>query len=61
MREHILDLRYAKACELLKSSSTAITDIPFLCGYSSRNFFMRMFKRKSGMTMRDWRKKHQRP
>ena len=58
IREHILDLRFKRACELLKSSSTAISDIPFLCGYDSRNFFMRMFKRKSGMTMRDWRTDH---
>lgn len=55
MREHILDLRYAKACELLRDGATAISDIPFLCGYDSRNFFMRMFKRKSGKTMREWR------
>ena len=56
MREHILDLRYEKACELLKDGTTALSDIPLLCGYDSRNFFMRMFKRKSGMTMRDWKR-----
>jgi len=56
MREHILDLRYAKACDLLRSGTTALSDIPILCGYESRNFFMRMFKRKSGVTMREWRR-----
>ena len=44
------------ANELVKDGSTALSDIPLLCGYDSRNFFMRMFKRKSGITMRDWRK-----
>ena len=56
MREHILDLRYRKACDLLKEGRTALSDIPILCGYDSRNFFMRLFKRRSGMTMRQWRR-----
>ena len=56
MREHILDLRYRKACDLLKEGRTALSDIPILCGYDSRNFFMRMFKRKSGLTMRQWQR-----
>ena len=33
-------------------------DIPYLCGYDSVNFFQRMFKRESGMTMRAWRQKN---
>lgn len=52
----IQNRRFEKACSLLLSGRTAISDIPLLCGYETGNFFMKLFKRKSGMTMRKWRK-----
>ena len=40
------------------SSDMPLGGIPYLCGYDSANFFQRMFKRESGMTMRAWRQKN---
>ena len=42
----------------LRTGDMPLGDIPYLCGYDSVNFFQRMFKRESGMTMRAWRKKN---
>ena len=58
IRREIHLRRYEKACLLLRTSDMPLGDIPYLCGYDSVNFFQRMFKRESGMTMRDWRQKN---
>ena len=42
----------------LRTGDMPLGDIPYLCGYDSVNFFQRMFKRESGMTMRAWRQKN---
>jgi len=54
--------RLEKAMSLLESGNVAIEDIPAFCGYDSPAFFKTIFKRETGMTMREWRKSHrQRP
>ena len=58
IRHEIHRRRFEKACLLLRTSNMAIGDIPYLCGYDSTNFFQRMFKRESGMTMRTWRQRN---
>ena len=50
--------RIDTAKNLLKNGSMAIDDIPSFCGYDSTAFFKTVFRRETGMTMREWRNKN---
>ena len=50
--------RYAKALELLGDPNQAIGPIAALCGWRSETHLMNEFKRRMGMTMREWRARH---
>lgn len=58
IRETIQDLRFERALSYLRNPNQAITPIPTLCGYASEPFFKRMFKNRTGLTMREWRKRN---
>ena len=45
---------------LLKSGNIPIEEIPSFCGYGSVAFFKTIFRRQTGLTMREWRKKARR-
>lgn len=47
--------RIEKAMMLLKSGNIPIEEIPSFCGYDSAAFFKTIFRRETGMTMREWR------
>ena len=55
--DEIHDIRFQKACELLAHTELPIATIVAQCGYGSDSFIKRMFRERSGMTMREWRKK----
>lgn len=48
--------RIEKAMTLLKSGNIPIEEIPSFCGYDSVAFFKTIFRRETGLTMREWRK-----
>ena len=52
----IHEARMDKALALLRRGSFPIDAIPGACGYASVAFFKSLFKRRTGMTMREWRK-----
>lgn len=56
IRDEIQMLRFDRALSLLRKPNQAIAPIANLCGYASEPFFKRLFKRKTGLTMREWRK-----
>lgn len=56
IREEIHAIRMEKAFRLLRNPNQSIGPIAGLCGYESEPFFKRMFKRETGLTMRDWRR-----
>lgn len=56
IRDEIQILRFDKALSLLLKPNQAIAPIANLCGYASEPFFKRLFKKKTGLTMREWRK-----
>ena len=58
IREEIQMLRFDKALSLLRKPNQAIAPIANLCGYASKPFFKRLFKKKTGLTMREWRKQN---
>lgn len=58
IRETVQDLRFTRALSLLKKRNLSISAIPSLCGYRSDAFFKRLFKKRTGFTMREWRTRH---
>jgi AraC family transcriptional regulator len=49
-REYLTLIRIRRATDLLKRSSTCITEIAFACGFSDHAHFTRTFKRATGLT-----------
>jgi AraC family transcriptional regulator len=49
-REYLTLIRLRRATDLLKRSSTSITEISFACGFSDHAHFTRTFKRATGLT-----------
>jgi AraC family transcriptional regulator len=49
-REYLTLIRIRRATDLLKQSSTHITEIAFACGFSDHAHFTRTFKRATGLT-----------
>lgn len=52
---YMLSLRINRACSLLKESRLPISDIAFQCGFSDNNYFSRIFKRRTGLTPKQFR------
>jgi len=52
---YILSLRINHACSLLKESPLSISDIAFQCGFSDNNYFSRIFKKRTGLTPKQFR------
>jgi AraC family transcriptional regulator len=49
-REYLTLIRLQRATDLVKRSSTDITEIAFACGFSDHAHFTRTFKRATGLT-----------
>ncbi|KZZ84340.1 AraC family transcriptional regulator [Bacillus sp. SJS] len=52
-------IRIQKAKELLKNSKSSMNDISLRVGYSTPNYFNKVFQSIAGMTPANYRKKHQ--
>ena len=57
MLEAILRIRFAELKRRLTSSNTPIGKITAACGFSCESHAKRLFKKRFGMTMREWRAK----
>jgi AraC-like DNA-binding protein len=55
--EYINRVRIAKSCLLLKRSSASIVEIAFAVGYNSLSHFNRYFRRVTGMSPREYRRR----
>ena len=54
--EYFNELKIAKAKELLQNTSKSFTDIADELGFSSINYFSKLFKAKTGMTLTEFSK-----
>ena len=53
--KYINNYRLEKSAELLKSTSSSITDISLECGFNNLSYFNKLFKRKYHLTPREFR------
>jgi AraC-like DNA-binding protein len=58
--EYINRVRITKSCILLKRSSASIVEIAFAVGYNSLSHFNRYFRRVTGMSPREYRRRSRR-
>lgn len=54
--QYILQLRMARAAELLRKGELLISEIAWNCGFEDSNYFARIFKQKMGLSPREYRK-----
>ena len=54
-QEFLIRMRLSKATELMKTSRSSIGDIAVACGYPNQLHFSRAFKKRYGISPREWR------
>ncbi len=54
--EYLLQVRLAKAAELLRSESLTISEIAEMCGFADSNYFTRQFRKHYRISPRDYRR-----
>ena len=58
-QEFLIRLRLAKAADLMKGTRRSIGDIAVRCGYPNQLHFSRAFKKRYGVSPREWRNRNQ--
>ena len=58
-QEFLIRLRLSRAAELMKTTGTPIGSISTMCGYPSQLHFSRAFKKRYGVSPREWRAENQ--
>ena len=56
VKDDIAETKLEKAKQLLVESRAPLGEIPGLVGFESAPYFTRFFKRRTGMSMREWRR-----
>jgi AraC-like DNA-binding protein len=54
-QEFLIRMRLSKATELMKTSPASIGNISQICGYPNQLHFSRAFKKRYGLSPREWR------
>ena len=57
-KQYIIDVRMNKAKQMLRATNLAVTDIAYMCGFTSLYSFSRAFKEKTGKTPSEYSKSH---
>lgn len=58
LREYVEEQRIKRAAHLLITTEMTLTAIAYKCGFSSQSYFILVFKRRMGITPRQYVKKH---
>lgn len=56
--DELIDFRMAKAKQLLSTTTLTVAEIAAQCGYSTDSYFMKQFKRSTGTTPSEFRRKN---
>ncbi|MDR1283525.1 MAG: AraC family transcriptional regulator [Opitutaceae bacterium] len=54
--DYVMQARLGRACHLLRTSETSITDAALEAGFNDSNYFARVFRQRMGVTPREWRR-----
>ena len=54
---YLIQIRIQRACELMRHTLKSITDIAFETGFEDSNYFSRAFKKRMGISPREFRNK----
>ena len=54
IREYLTQLRVNRACVLMDQGYTSVKDIAALCGYSDAMYFSKVFRKKMGISPREY-------
>ena len=54
--EHVIQVRLAHACELLKQPDMRISEAAFESGFTDSNYFARQFRKVMGVSPREYRR-----
>ncbi|VBB45833.1 Transcriptional regulator, AraC family [uncultured Paludibacter sp.] len=52
---YVNNLRIAKACQMLSETTHSVAEICYSCGFNNLSNFIRIFKKKKGMTPNEYR------
>lgn len=58
LREYVEEQRIRRAADLLITTEMTLTEIAYRCGFSSQSYFSFVFKRRMGITPRQYVKKY---
>lgn len=58
LQDTILTQRLDRIKSMLSNTDDSIAEIAVQCGYRNANYLKNLFKRKTGVSMRTWRKEH---
>ena len=58
LHEEIIRTRLAEVRRLLQESDARIADIGYACGFGTSNNLKQLFKKRFGVTMREWRRQN---
>lgn len=61
VKEMIVDVKLKRVCSLLQETNLSLGDIAFEVGFANDSHLARLFKRRFGSTMREWRTRHSFP
>ena len=53
--DHLLSIRMRHACIMLSNTSSSITEIALACGFVDSSYFVMRFRKRTGMTPRQFR------
>ena len=60
-QEFLIRMRLSKATEMMRTSRASIGDIACSCGYPNQLHFSRAFKKRYGVSPREWRMENKNP
>lgn len=55
--DYVIYFRIEQACKMLATTTKSILEIALECGFNDCNYFTRMFKKRKGMTPKQYRKR----
>lgn len=56
--EFLMDIKIGQACSMLDNSNLTVDEIASNLGYKSVEYFYRLFKKKKGITPKEYRNQH---